>query len=64
MTAMTQPEVDAWFDMLAPTDAQRITAIKDLLKNANEDHMSVEDRAICVGCLGMLQARQRKSKVS
>lgn len=44
---LTDVEVKAWVAGIAKTDATRLLAIRDLLRHANEDQMSVEDREIC-----------------
>ena len=53
---MTEPEIKDWLSTLAPTTAGRIKMIADLLRHANGDGMSPEDRTICRTVLGRLQA--------
>ena len=44
---LTPTEVRAWVHGLASTDAKRLGVLRDLLRHANEDQMSVADREIC-----------------
>ena len=53
---MTEPEIKAWLSTLSPTTAGRIKTIADLLRHANGDEMTVEDRTICRVVLGRLQS--------
>ena len=53
---MTEPEIKAWLSTLAPTTAGRITMLAHLLRHANGDEMSPEDRTVCRTVLGRLQA--------
>lgn len=53
---MTEPEIKAWLSTLATTTTGRITMIKDLIRHANGDEMSPEDRTICVSVLKRLEA--------
>ena len=52
---MTEPEIKAWLSTLAPTTAGRIQMLAHLLRHANGDEMSPEDRTICRTVLGRLQ---------
>lgn len=51
---LTPEEVSAWLFTLASTDEDRIARIHELLRFANEDHMSPYDRKICLLCLRRL----------
>lgn len=44
---MTEQEQLEWVRMLGRTKAQQAAVIFDLLRHANQDRMSAEDRAIC-----------------
>ena len=46
--AMTKPEIAAWLEMLGSTPTNQLRSIEDLLIHADADHMSSEDRAICL----------------
>ena len=54
--AMTDAAQRAWARTLAPTSQSQYRIIADLLRHANEDHMSGEDRLICRAQLGRLAA--------
>jgi len=41
---MPEPELRDWVENLAPTNPERQKLLKDLLRNANSDKMSMEDR--------------------
>lgn len=51
-------EIDEWLARLGPTDQERITLLKDLLRNANQDSMSETDRRICREALTKLQDKR------
>ena len=53
---MSEPEIKAWLSTLAPTTAGRIKMIQDLLRHANGDEMSAEDRTICTSVLLRLES--------
>lgn len=63
---MNQAEANDWLKLLpiviegklrrCETDNERIEVIRDLLRNAGRDHMSVEDRQVCVEALQYLEA--------
>ena len=58
-----QPEeIEAWLDGLGTTRAARIVLLKELIRYANGDHMSAEDRVICVDALHRLQQEERKAQ--
>lgn len=44
-------------------DAERVEVIEDLLRNANKDHMSQEDRVTCLETLEYLKVRQHGQSV-
>lgn len=48
---LSEAEIRAWLDGLAPTDTKRAEVLRDLLRHAGQDHMSSEDRAICARCM-------------
>lgn len=66
---MDQVEVLDWLDLLpyfqqsnlrirrCENDTERIVVITDLLKHAGEDHMTVEDRTVCVEALEYLRQK-------
>jgi len=45
---MTPYEIQEWLNYLAPTPAERLKVLRDLIRYAAEDEMSAEDRSICV----------------
>jgi len=47
---MTSYEIQEWLNYLAPTPAERLKVLRDLIRYAAEDEMSAEDRSICVNC--------------
>lgn len=62
MTLVKEPplqqwEIDEWLETLAPNDRLRAIRIRDLLHNAGQDHMTPEDRTICVNSLKILEER-------
>ena len=44
---MTERDQREWVRMLGKTPSQQRLVIADLLRHANEDHMSSADRTIC-----------------
>ena len=52
---MTEQEIKAWLRLIGRTDADRIRSIRELLRHANEDRMSAEDRTICRQTLTRLE---------
>ena len=44
---LTEAELRSWVENLAPTNPARRQILKDLLRNANSDKMSLEDRQDC-----------------
>ena len=54
-TPMTEPELKSWVSSLGHSTAERMKAIEDLLKHANGDEMSTEDRTICRKTLDRLR---------
>lgn len=56
---MTPVEIAAWISDLAPSNEQRIKVLVDLIDNAGKDHMSAEDRGICVAELSRLESVQQ-----
>ena len=46
LVELTQSEISDWELLLAPTLPERIKVLGNLLKYADEDHMSAEDRII------------------
>lgn len=71
---MTQDEVKSWLEMLpyfqqnnlklrrSQSDAERIAVITDLLKHANRDKMTTEDRGVCNEAIQFLQSRGDNGK--
>lgn len=53
---LTHAEVEAWLGGLSATIAGRIMRLRDLLKHAAMDEMSVADRTLCVQSLAKLEA--------
>lgn len=56
MKGLAEPELRDWVENLAPTNPQRRLIIKDLLRNANSDKMSLEDRQDCRKALDWIEA--------
>lgn len=54
---MTPDEMQVWFRMLGKTRVRRIAAVLELLRHANSDRMSEEDRATCHRALVLLGAQ-------
>lgn len=52
---MSEPEIKAWLFTLGNSTADRIRTIENLLKHANGDEMSPEDRTICRKTLDRLR---------
>ena len=57
---MTTPEIQQWILGMGRTPADRIRAVADLLRHANEDRMVPEDVRICRSALEELQAADRE----
>lgn len=55
-TNLTEVELRTWVEQLAPKNADRRAILKDLLRNANSDHMSLEDRQDCRRALDWVEA--------
>lgn len=51
-----------WAEGLGKTVWERVRMIQELLKHANEDGMSKEDRVICVRQLARLRAETRTDR--
>lgn len=51
---MTDEEILEWLALLSPKQDVQLTIVKDLLRHANEDEMSVGDRISCVRALTLL----------
>ena len=51
---MTDAEVNGWLETLSPKPAEQVSIIKDLLRHAQGDGMSNEDRNICLNVLQRL----------
>lgn len=60
---LSREEIDQWLEGLAPSDTQRATRIKDLLRHAAEDGMSLSDRVICHSCLRRLETKHDLKRV-
>ena len=71
---MNQAEVYEWLAVLpyfpqnnklrrCVNDVERVEVIEDLLRNANKDHMSQEDRTTCLETLEYLKVRQHGQSV-
>lgn len=54
---LTEAEIRAWLENLAPSDTQRATRIKDMLKHAGEDGMSLANKTICHSALRRLETK-------
>lgn len=54
---MTGPEIDEWLEDLADTDNKRLVSLREMLRNANEDGMTAEDRVICMNALRRLNKK-------
>ena len=61
---MTPKEEQTWIDNLAPTRKERLAILQDLLRHANADNMSKDDRAICIRQLALLEARRSSLSTS
>ena len=59
--SMTEPEIQAWLTALAPSTKGKIGKIKELLRYAKWDGMTVEDQAICERCLIELESESNAS---
>ena len=58
-----QPEeIEAWVEGLGTTRTARIVLLKELIRYANGDRMTAEDRVICVNALHRLQQEERKAQ--
>lgn len=51
---LSPDELQEWIQGLAPTNEARKRIIVDLIRHANEDSMSVDDRADCRKAFGLL----------
>lgn len=51
---MTNPEILEWLGMLSPLKEKQRTIVTDLLRHANEDQMSVDDRLVCLQALTLI----------
>lgn len=51
---LTKEEIVGWVESLGDSNAARLSSILDLLKHANEDCMSFEDRRICCSARDVL----------
>lgn len=54
---LTDAEVAAWVNALAPTDTERLVVLRSLLRYANQDQMSKDDREICKKEIRRLQEK-------
>ena len=52
---MTDTETREWLHGIAPTPAEQRAIIIDLLKHANEDQMSEDDRVVCRKALTVIR---------
>ena len=48
---MTDPEIKGWLEMLSLKPSEQVRIIKDMLRHAQGDSMSNEDRNICLKVL-------------
>lgn len=55
---MNEAEQLAWVAMLGKTPLEQASSIRELLKHANGDEMSADDRRICVAQLERLERRR------
>lgn len=53
---LTEWELRQWTQQLAPTNPERRVILKDLIRNANADKMSKDDRADCQLALKWVEA--------
>lgn len=53
---LTERELRDWVENLAPSNPARRQILKDLLRNANSDKMSLEDRQDCRLALQWVEA--------
>lgn len=51
---LTESELRDWLENIANTNRMRKEIIYDLVRHANEDHMSEDDRTDCKRALSML----------
>ena len=51
---MTDSEIREWLSMLSMETAQQLVFVQGLLRHADKDQMSVEDRITCVRALTLL----------
>lgn len=59
---MTDGEIRRWLDGLAPTNAQRVKVVRELLWHANSDGMSAEDRTACRRALDLITDGDRRER--
>jgi hypothetical protein len=51
---LSEPELREWLEELAPSNKERRSVIIDLVRNANKDSMSLDDRIDCQRALKIL----------
>ena len=51
------PELSGWLRLIGSSDPHRMFVIQDLLRSANGDRMSVEDKQALTGILADLRGR-------
>lgn len=51
---LSDSELRAWAENLAPKNVQRLSIIKDLIRNANSDSMTPDDRTDCQRALQII----------
>ena len=55
---MSQADIASWVAGMGETDRDRLLAIRNLLRHANEDRMSGPDRIICHQAMRALEDRR------
>ena len=53
------PCAEAWLEEIGQNSIEQLAIVKDLLRHANEDGMSKEDRLICIEVLKVLPERAK-----